>query len=302
MFRFDGKYMDVSIIIVNYNTKELTRNCLKSVFEQTKDLNFEVIISDNGSSDGSVEMIKAEFPQVILIENKENLGFGAANNRGLAIAKGKYIFYLNSDTVLLNNAVKIFFDYWENTSYKLGALGCVLLNSQLQEIHSSGSFPSYKSEIRSLRNCILDTIGLKIFIKKIIGYENKIEKRGIVDYVIGADLFMLNNKFAVFDERFFMYYEECDMLYSLYKSNYKSLIIEGPQIIHLCGGSETLKSKRYSFKKKTSLFFWDSCLKYFEKNNKKNVCYFLLKAFVKFVYLFPSNYIFYIQNHNLVGF
>ena len=97
--------MDVSIIIVNYNTCELTRNCLKSVFEQTKNIDFEVIVSDNGSKDGSVEMIKKEFPYVILIENNANLGFGAANNRGLKIAKGKYIFYLNCDTILLNNAV-----------------------------------------------------------------------------------------------------------------------------------------------------------------------------------------------------
>lgn len=100
--------MDVSIIIVNYNTKELTRNCLRSIFDQTKDVDFEVIVSDNGSTDGSIEMIRAEFPQVILIENNANLGFGAANNRGLKIARGKYVFYLNSDTVLLNNAVKLF--------------------------------------------------------------------------------------------------------------------------------------------------------------------------------------------------
>ena len=94
--------MDVSVIIVNYNTKVLTFNCLSSVFEMVKDIQFEVIVSDNGSTDGSIEMIKENFPQVILIENGENLGFGAANNRALKIAKGKYIFYLNSDTVLLN--------------------------------------------------------------------------------------------------------------------------------------------------------------------------------------------------------
>ena len=106
--------MDVSIIIVNYNTKKLIKNCINSIYKHTKDVDFEIIVSDNGSVDGSVEMIKSEFPNVILIENNANLGFGAANNRGLKIAKGKYIFYLNSDTVLLNNAVKYFFDYWEN--------------------------------------------------------------------------------------------------------------------------------------------------------------------------------------------
>ena len=86
--------LDVSVIIVNYNTKDLTYNCLKSVFEMTKNINFEVIVSDNGSTDGSIEMIKTDFPSVILIENNSNLGFGAANNKGLDVAKGKYIFYL----------------------------------------------------------------------------------------------------------------------------------------------------------------------------------------------------------------
>ena len=110
--------MDVSVIIVNYNTCEITKNCLKSVFEQTIGIEFEVIVSDNGSKDGSIEMIRTDFPQVIFIENNANPGFGTANNRALAVAKGKYVFYLNSDTLLLNNAVKIFFDYWENAAEK----------------------------------------------------------------------------------------------------------------------------------------------------------------------------------------
>ena len=93
--------MDVSIIIVNYNTKDLIKNCINSIYKHTKDVDFEIIVSDNGSVDGSIEMIKSEFPNVILIENGSNLGFGTANNRGLAIAKGKYIFYLIQKTAEL---------------------------------------------------------------------------------------------------------------------------------------------------------------------------------------------------------
>ena len=105
--------MQVSIIIVNYNTKELLNNCLKSIYKYTKDIDFEIIVSDNGSTDNSISMLKTEFPQVVIVDNGKNLGFGAANNKGLEIAKGKYIFYLNSDTLILNNAVKIFYDYFE---------------------------------------------------------------------------------------------------------------------------------------------------------------------------------------------
>ena len=85
--------MQVSIIIVNYNTKELLNNCLKSIYKYTKDIDFEIIVSDNGSTDNSISMLKTEFPQVIIVDNGKNLGFGAANNKGLEIAKGKYIFY-----------------------------------------------------------------------------------------------------------------------------------------------------------------------------------------------------------------
>ena len=83
---------DVSIIIVNYNTKDLLFNCLDSLYKNTSGIEFEVLVSDNGSDDGSIEMLETDFPNIILINNKENLGFGAANNRALDIAKGKYIF------------------------------------------------------------------------------------------------------------------------------------------------------------------------------------------------------------------
>ena len=95
--------MDVSIIIVNWNTKDLLRACLASVFGQTQGIGYEVIVVDNDSSDGSAEMIRAEFPLVRLIVNEENRGFAAANNQGIAIASGRYVLLLNSDTVVYNN-------------------------------------------------------------------------------------------------------------------------------------------------------------------------------------------------------
>lgn len=241
--------MDVSIIIVNYNTCDLLRNCLVSIFEKTNDITFEVIVSDNGSIDGSVEMIRNNFPKVIIIENKENLGFGAANNRGLAIAKGKYIFYLNSDTVLLNNAVKLFFDYWENSNEKekIGALGTNLIDANANITHSYDYFPSFTILAKKLlrRNiviifkffCELFNIQYKIKNKKYSLYQ------GEVEYITGADLFMKNNKNALYDERYFLYAEECDLEYKLYKLSLKRLIILGPEIIHFQGCSDNISSK-----------------------------------------------------------
>jgi GT2 family glycosyltransferase len=97
--------MDVSITIVNYNTKDLLKQCIESVFEKTQDVEFEIIVVDNASSDGSQQMVKELFPKVTLIESPENLGFGRANNLGNKVAKGKYLFILNSDTILIENSI-----------------------------------------------------------------------------------------------------------------------------------------------------------------------------------------------------
>ena len=242
--------MDVSIIIVNYNTCEVTRNCLKSVFEQTKNIDFEVIVSDNGSKDGSVDMIKSEFPQVVLIENNANLGFGAANNKGLEIAKGKYILYLNSDTILLNNAVKIFFDYWEKSSEKekIGALGANMLDKNHNITLSYGKFRTPICEIylyiRKICFVIFKLICrfFRINYKKIQPVKKYTFVEGPVDFIGGADLFLLNNSAAKFDIRFFLYYEETYLQWNLKHNNLQRLLINGPEIIHLHGGSDNGQS------------------------------------------------------------
>lgn len=118
--------MDISIIIVNYNTKELTKNCIDSIYEKTKDIEFEVILVDNDSNDGSKELFERD-KKIEFVEAGKNLGFGKANNLGLTRATGKYIFFLNSDTILVNNAVKIFFDFCEgHKDLKTGGIGCLL--------------------------------------------------------------------------------------------------------------------------------------------------------------------------------
>lgn len=238
--------LNVSIIIVNYNTKKLLADCLNSIYEHTKDVSFEVIVSDNGSIDGSIEMLKIDFPQVILLENNENLGFGVANNRGLAIAKGKYIFYLNSDTILLNNSIKMFFDYWEENGEKenIGALGCNLQDRNGNIVHSWAKFPDYKYDITGLYHNVYGFLKLAIqhfsLKKQIPEYKNtnSLEKYiGQTDYIVGADLFLLNNADAYFDEDFFMYCEETYLQYNLYKKCKSRLLIDGPEIIHLEGAS-----------------------------------------------------------------
>ncbi|MBO6218706.1 MAG: glycosyltransferase family 2 protein [Treponema sp.] len=245
--------MDVSIIIVNYNTKQLLADCLNSIYEQTNGIEFEVIVSDNGSTDGSIEMLKNDFPQVAFIENNANLGFGAANNRGLKIAKGKYIFYLNSDTILLNNAVKIFFDYFEENGEKekLGALGCMLVKKDGAAAISSDSFLGLEENFCYFlkdKFYLLFSTYYKAFKHYLFRYKLKevkkspvVHQKGFVDFIIGADLFLRNDEFAKFDEHYFMYCEEVDLQYQMEKNNLTRKIIETPKIIHLEGGSSSRK-------------------------------------------------------------
>ena len=241
----NGK-IEVSIVIVSYNTKQLLQNCLESVIKQTHDVSYEIIVSDNGSTDGSIQLLKEKFPSIILIENNENLGFGAANNRGLAFAKGKYIFYLNSDTVLLNNAVKIFFDYWEenNKLVKIGGLGGVLLNENMEPIHSCANFPTYGYFCSQIYNQLkfhfiksfIQFFNLKKFYeskRKEYSYKENVPVGKINGYITGADLFLKNNKYAIFDEKYFMYCEETDLELKLANEGYNFFIIEGPKIQHL---------------------------------------------------------------------
>lgn len=221
--------MDVSIIIVNYNTKQHLVECLATVFEKTKDVAFEVIVVDNASTDGSEEYIKKRFPNIKWINSGENLGFGRANNLGAKYASGKYLFLLNSDTLLLNDAISIFFEYAESHQHKkIGALGSWLLDKNEKPNNSFGFFPCVANEI----NYLLGKYHLPTL--------NDITKEKDVDYITGADLFIekrLFERLDGFDINIFMYYEETDLQYRIALRGLSRKVIPGPCIIHLDGGS-----------------------------------------------------------------
>ena len=221
--------MDVSIIIINYNTKQMLADCLLSLYKFTNEIKFEVIVVDNASTDGSERSISSLFPQVKWINSGGNIGFGRANNLGIKYATGKYLFLLNSDTLLLNNAVKAFYDYAEShTDKQLGILGCWLCDNDGKPNNSFGEFPTPSSEIRYLLG--------KLGTNKAVQCGGNVD----VDYIIGADMFIRRDifeKFGGFDPHFFMYYEETDFQYRMAQKGYVHRVINTPQIVHLEGGS-----------------------------------------------------------------
>lgn len=260
----------VSVILVNYNTRALTIQCLQSIYDHTIGFDFEVIVVDNNSKDGSQLEIKKTFPQVLVLENAENVGFGRANNIGAQHAKGKYLFFLNTDTILLNNALKMFVDFMdENSSIALGGVGSILLDEKNQPTHSSGSFPNKWAPI------LFQFIGyftkrlVSIQIQKELNQYDEAKPYIEVDYVTGADLFIsksLMETFGGFDPNFFMYFEETDLQYRMQSKGYKNVLIHGPKIIHFQGSSDSKpdytpakramndKSMFYYFKKRSRLY------------------------------------------------
>jgi len=230
--------IEVSIIVVNWNTKDVLRDCLGSVYKQSKDVIFEVIVIDNASGDGSVEMVKKEFPQVTLIENRENKGFAAANNQGIAIAKGRYILLLNSDTIVLENAIRKTVEFADSRP-SAAVVGCRVLNPDRTVQQTCFMFPSVLNMLLS------STYLYKLFPKsKFFGRERMTwwdrSSRREVDIVTGC--FMLVRRKGVeqvgmMDEQFFMYGEEADWCYRFKQTGWKVLFTPTAEIIHFGGAS-----------------------------------------------------------------
>lgn len=224
----------VSIIIVNYNTKTLLRSCIHSIYEQTANLSYEIIVVDNASSDGSVELVTKEFPDVRLIVSPVNLGFGKANNKGVTESRGENIFFLNSDTILLNNAISILHEFLCHNQ-TAAICGGNLYDKDMQPVHSFYRFPTIKDEFRAL-----------FFPKRNIPYHNFMNHVQKVEYITGADMMIrkeIFTKAGAFDSDFFMYYEETELTWHITQMGYQVFSVPEAKIIHYQGMSSTKKKQ-----------------------------------------------------------
>ena len=261
---------DVSIILVNYNTKEITTSCIRSIFQNTKGIKFEIIVVDNNSSDGSVEYLKREFNgKIKLIKSDVNLGFGGGANIGIKESTGKYVLLLNTDTVILDNTIKNMFDFMEGEENKdVAVIGVVLIDENGNALQSYGEFLPFKVGInefifkaflpKKLNRAILKNEKVEEFKTGLFQNKRFVE----VDYIIGADMFIRKDvidEVGVFDERFFMYFEEADLQLRMKKRGYKIGLIKDGTIIHL-----ESKSFKVSNNKRTMKMV--SFLRYLRKN------------------------------------
>ncbi len=223
--------MDVSIIIVNYHTKELIRNCIRSVTEKTgTTTSYEIIVIDNATEDLS-DLVVADNIRVLRLDS--NVGFGRANNAGAAIARGDILFFLNPDTLLLNDAIAHLFGVMKSNG-NIGICGANLFDADLNPMHS------YFYCTLTLRHALRSAITAADKLYGIANQHNFTTELKNVEYITGADLMIradLFNRIGGFNENIFMYYEDVDLCYRVRREGYRCVNVPSARIMHLEGQS-----------------------------------------------------------------
>jgi len=226
----------LSIIIVNWDTKNLLKDCLQSIFKNPPEVEFEIFVVDNASSDGSVEMVQEDFPGVYLFCNKQNVGFARANNQAIRESKGEYVLLLNSDTEVSPGALDGMVEFLDSHP-EVGAVGPQLVDLDGKVEESCGFFPTPKA--------ILLT---KLRRSKLLGSWFKNSRASIlvpqrtqeVDWVTGACLMTRREAFeeiGLLDEEMFMYFEDDDWCYRIKKAGWRVYFTPEATVIHKRGVS-----------------------------------------------------------------
>lgn len=261
--------MDVSVIIVNWNTRDLLRGCLESIYEQTRTSEFEVIVVDNNSLDDSTEMVSKNYPDVKLIVNDTNKGLATAINQGLEIAGGRYALLLNSDTLICEQAIDKTLAYAQGHP-DLGIVSCQVVDSDGRITMTSFSFPS-------LWNLFCRLSGLASAFKKsrlfgaewMLWWDRKSERQ--VDVASGS--FVLVRREAIeqvgrMDEDYFLFFEETDLCYRISKAGWKTVFWPRAKIVHVHGGRQSSQKEAM----KMFVQYHKSLLIFFKKHYTLPTC------------------------------
>ena len=229
--------LDLSIAIVSYNTRTLTIDCLRSVFESTRAIRFEVIVVDNNSKDRTAETVRTSYPMVRLIENSENRGFSKAVNQALRISCGRYFLMLNSDTRLQSHALDHMLACLDREP-DIGAVGCTQRTEEGRMYQSCFPFPSLRDHLiyaAPFRRCVPAVQGA-LAARRVIDCSCSQD----VDWINGACLMVrgdLMNMCGGLDERYFMYFEDIDLCRAIRTRGYRIRHLADGDVIHLIGRS-----------------------------------------------------------------
>lgn len=249
--------IDVSILIVNYNTWDFLYRCIDSIYSAGIRLKFEILIIDNNSSDKSVTLIKNNFPDINLVINQKNVGFAKANNQGIALGRGRNYLLLNPDTEVLPGSIDSIITFLD-ANRDIGIAGPKLLRPDLSTMPSAKIFPSLKGEF--LQSVFLDKIIPSAILQRLSNVPlTDSDKPAEVDWVTGACIAIKRQvieDIGLLDEHFFLYYEEVDLCYRAKDYGWKIFFYPQARIIH-AGGRSTEKNLSFSLVEgyKSKLYF-----------------------------------------------
>ena len=234
----------LSIIVVSYNTKDILKECLSRIEIYSKDINKEVFVVDNNSSDGSTEMVSSEFPNFELISNNKNLGFAAGNNVALKIASGRYVLLLNSDAFLMDDTLQKTINYMDSNE-KAGILGIKLISEDGSLQPSARNLPNPLSKFLVMSGVSDKFPSSRFFGSPDYKWWNHEEIKQ-VGWVPGA-FFLIRREviddIGLLDERYFMYFEEIDYCLQAALKGWETIFYPFAKVIHI-GGQSSSKSKQ----------------------------------------------------------
>lgn len=253
--------MKLSVCIVSWNTKDLLKKCLASIYKYPPKCEFEVFVADNASADGTASMVRTEFPQVILIQNTENIGFAAANNREFELAKGRYLLILNPDTEIFGGSIDVLVDFLD-TNADAGVVAPKLLNSDGSLQRSCMGFPTVGA--MAMRQLFLEALlPFNPYTKKYLMSDFKYDMLTEVDQPMGACLLIrkeIIDRIGPFDNGYYMFFDEVDLCFRIKKAGWKIFFDPSSSVMHH-GGTAVKKwspvklskvwttSRNYYFKK-----------------------------------------------------
>lgn len=258
----------LSIIIVNYNTRDYLKKCIESVYETISGPGFEIIVVDNNSEDGSCEMIKSDFPNVHLIENSANIGFARGNNRGIAVARGTYILLLNSDTRVLEDALEKMVSYLESHP-ETAVVSPRLVYPDFSDQGVARRFPTPANAIFGRKSVFTRLFPNNRYSKKyLVSLSYDLNDPFEVDWVSGACI-MARKKVVeeagLLDEKFFMYWEDADLCFRIKKNGWRVFCVPEAVVIHYEGKSTKEKSSN-----RLIIEFHKSAYRYYRKHHIKS--------------------------------
>jgi N-acetylglucosaminyl-diphospho-decaprenol L-rhamnosyltransferase len=247
--------MKLSIVIICWNDLKVLPNCLKSIFEETRALDFEVIVADNGSTDGSVDFIRKNYPQVAVVENGANIGFARGNNAGIALARGEYVLILNPDTIILDRALEKLVAF-ADTHPEAGAFGPRVLNPNRSLQISARPLPTISGYlIKALYARALRRLSPRFESDLYLDWSGRTERP--IGYAIGCALLVrgeLLKRLGGFDERFFYHFEETDLCYRVWQAGSSVYFCPSAEIVHLGGASVARAPIRFTLETYRNLY------------------------------------------------